>query len=336
MDILRTEGNFVTHGSKHFISTKQTIHIALGFDRNYLTPFYVVITSVFKNNPGNTIHFHVISPDLTVSERGDICAYVNSNESLISFYKVSENDIKGMVIPDGSYFTIATYYRLFFPSLMPERYEKVIYLDTDLVINGELSSLYNTDLSGMPVGVVVEKSGAKSRPDLGIYDEYVYFNAGVMLMNISEWNKQRITEKAVHFIHHYPEKIRWVDQDALNVVLQKNYYSLDSIYNVINTDIPRELPKKQYRSFLKNKIVIHYTLSENKPWYFLSGHKLRFLYHEYKKLAPAASGKKYLAIAPANIPIKTIIRSRIMEQVYNYPILLTPVRKLKKIMRQFI
>jgi lipopolysaccharide biosynthesis glycosyltransferase len=296
----------------------------------------VVITSVFRNNPESLIHFHVISPDLTTSERGDICSYISINEGLISFYKVSQKDIQGMVIPEKSYFTIATYYRLFFPSLIPARYEKVLYLDTDLVINGELSSLYNTDLLGMPVGVVVEESGVKSRPDLGIYDEYVYFNSGVMLMNIAEWNRQGITEKAIRFIHEHPEKIRWVDQDALNVVLQKNYYRLDAKYNVINTDIPRELPKKQYRSFLKNKVVIHYTLSENKPWYYFSGHKLRFLYQEYKKLAPANSGKKYLALAPANLSVKKIIRSRIMEQVYNYPVLLKPVRKLKKIMQQVI
>jgi lipopolysaccharide biosynthesis glycosyltransferase len=261
------------------------IHIALAFDKNYLTPMYVLLTSIFLNNKCN-FTFHVIATGLNKVEVNEITEFVTQNNSVIKFYKVDEIIVSNFVIPGNSYFSASTYYRIFFPVLITEKISKLLYLDTDIVVIGDLSKLYNIPVS-FPVAAVTDPK-EEERPELGIYEKGKYFNSGVLLINIEEWKKQKISKKAIAFINEFPEKIKWVDQDALNAVLINNWQQLPERYNLTFYGINKHLRKREFKTFLSDKIIIHYT-TQNKPWIEHSRNRLRYLYYYYLSKSPHAN-----------------------------------------------
>jgi len=307
------------------------IHLAAAFDQNYLTPFYVLITSIFHNNKSNTFHIHTIVTGITDTEREEIRQFVHNNKSEVSFYDIADIDLTGLVIPANSHFTIAAYYRLFFAALVPPAVEKLLYLDTDIVVVGNLADLYATEFNEQVAAAVPElNTPVKTHPRLGILEEGAYFNSGVLLINMAAWKQQKVTEKTLEFLHNNPDKIVFVDQDALNATIYKNYKKLDNRFNIIPFDIPKDLPKKKYKSFLKDKVIIHYTLSMHKPWKFTSANKFRHLYHQYKKLSPRAHEKKYTDFNLNKKSVTKFLKIRVRENMLNYPFLFDKTTRFRQ------
>src|SRR5688500_80333 len=270
-----------------------TMHFAIAFDRNFITPFYVLLTSIFLNNRKHNIVFHTIAEDLNQNEKSEIVNFVRQNNASIFFYFLDKKIVQQFTLSiDSPHITAATYYRLYFPELIPSDIDHLLYLDTDIVIIGDLGKLYQTFLGKFPVGAVADAKILK-RPDLGIETEGEYFNAGVLLINTREWKLQKVTQKAVEFLINFPEKIVLADQDALNAVLAGIWYKLDKGYNVTFYDVPRRLKEKHIKHFLKNKVIIHYT-TQNKHLLLTCTNRLRSVYHYYFQKSPRAASNKYV------------------------------------------
>lgn len=265
------------------------IHIALGFDKNYIVHVYALLTSVLHNNKGCDLHFHVIATGITNTEKSDLEHYIYVNNAKISFYQLSEELVRSkVVIPAGTHFTIATYYRIFFPSLIDPGIKKLLYIDSDVIVIGNLWELYNTNIGYCPIAAAPD-SGAELREDLGIYKKEDYFNAGVLLIDTKNWKGQNVTERVIKFLFDHPEKVKYVDQDALNATLIDNWYRISNKYNFTLLDVKLQVPSKE---LIKDVVIIHYT-SWRKPWHCLTRNKLRYLYHDYLRLSPKAYEKKY-------------------------------------------
>jgi UDP-glucose:(galactosyl)LPS alpha-1,2-glucosyltransferase len=303
---------------------KETIHLAIAFDEKFVVPFYTLATSIFQNNRYNRFHFHLLATGLSSEEQQKMQQYIETKGSGVTFYALSSKNLEHLFITDAVQNSMATYYKLFFPQLVPGNVDKLLYLDTDIVVNGDLQELYATDLGSFPVAVVPERFNNVLRPELGIDKTGIYFNAGVQLMNVSQWNKQQITEKALAFVREHPEAIFWYDQDALNAVIRENYVTLEMKYNVNTMDVPRTLSKTEYKAFVKDKVIIHYT-TESKPWNPLTRHRLRFLYFNYLRHSPR-NEKKYLVFQPTPGSIFRFLKSSLKETFFNI-IVLSKLRK---------
>jgi lipopolysaccharide biosynthesis glycosyltransferase len=292
--------------------------IAISFDQNFITPTYVFLTSVFDNNKNQKIFFHAIATGVADKDKQEIASYVQQHGADINYYAIDNQNLSDFIVPEHSYFTVATYYRLFFPSLVPAHVQKLLYIDTDTVVVGSLDKLYQTDIAPYPAAAVLDTAVA-IRPDLGVSQPGHYFNAGVLLIDINSWREQKISEKSIQFLIDYPEKIQWVDQDALNAVLYQNIYKLDSGYNVTFYDIPQELPRSKYKKFIADKYIIHYTTGLHKPWSLLGENKLRYIYHHYLRKSPRRGEKKY-KIHKVDINIASFfVKVRLLEYLYDYP-----------------
>ena len=253
------------------------IHLAISFDRNYLTPFYVLITSIFENNINVKITFHcIVKNDVTIDEKSEIKEYIEKKDCKFEIYQVDEDLISKFVITGK--WTPAVYYKMFFPILIDKSIEKLLYLDTDMLVIGNLKQLYDTDLGEFALGAVYDNY-VKIQPDLGIINEFEYFNSGMLLYNIPIWKKLNLTEKAIDFLSKYPQKIKFVDQCALNAVTISNWKRLPEKFNLLYSYIPENISKKELNEFIKDKVIIHFTLQ--RPWDFLCKNRLRFLYKYY-------------------------------------------------------
>jgi lipopolysaccharide biosynthesis glycosyltransferase len=258
------------------------IHLAISFDRNYLTPFYVLLTSILKNNSDVKITFHcIVNDDVTIFEQRAIKDYIESNHCIYQMYQVDEELIAKFVL-SGTW-TPAVYYKMFFPILVPLSVEKLLYLDTDMLVIGDLKPLFEINLDDQALGAVYDNY-VKNQPAIGILDDGNYFNSGMLLFNIPKWKELNLSEKAIDFLAQFPEKIKFVDQCALNAVSVGHWLRLPEKFNLLYSYIPQHISRKELNEFIQDKIVIHFTLQ--RPWHFLCENRLRNLYKYYYNLSP--------------------------------------------------
>lgn len=317
----------------NFVSQKENVHLAIAFDNNYSTLCYVLLTSIFENNRTTKFCIHAIATDVAEVEKQEIKEFVTRSSNEIQFYTIPKEAVTGTAILKNSHITIAAYYRLFFPSLVPAGIKKLLYLDVDIIVIDNLEELYNTDISPYAVGAVVD-SNMGLRPELGIRKENSYFNSGVLLINTEVWHQENITQKAFAFLQQHPEKIRYEDQDALNGVLVDKWFSLNKKYNITKFDIPAALQQKDYKTFLSDKVIIHYTNGRDKPWRILNKNKLRFLYYEYLKKSPRKFEPMYKDLKLKPNIIYHFCKIRMAEFLLSYPLLYQATKKANFYIRE--
>jgi lipopolysaccharide biosynthesis glycosyltransferase len=161
----------------------------------------------------------------------------------------------------------ATYYRLAVPQVL--EVERFLYVDADTLCDVDVSELEALDMGQFPAGWVPEAPlpGAVDRvvaEQLGNRADEYYFNAGVQLINVAEWRRQKITEQAMEYIiKHRP---MFHDQSALNYVLHGNVLTLDAKYNCMSN------MRENWPSLLPShgdvEKLVHF-LDYPKPWDFL-------------------------------------------------------------------
>lgn len=241
---------------------KKIIPIFLATDDNYAKYLAVALKSIITN--ANTRDYfykvYVLETDLDkkfLESFKDICGDVASVE-----YVNVKNQIKlfesRLTLRD--YYTYTTYYRVFISEMFPE-YDKAIYLDCDLVVNGDISRLFNTNLGNNLVGAIQEEvmfineHFFRYAPlNLGV-STLKYFNAGVLVMNLKEFRNQDIYNKFINLIMEKQFPVAQ-DQDYLNVLCKGKVRYLPYSWNKtpINVGIICAKPN-----------LVHYKLGF-KPW----------------------------------------------------------------------
>lgn len=158
------------------------------------------------------------------------------------------------------YYSKSTYYRLFIPDLFPEL-SKALYLDSDVVVQGDVSQLYDTQLgenlvAAVPDGIVntVKDLGRYATNRLKVTSPRHYFNAGVLLMNLDAMRRCRLSDVFLKLLQQVTFRVAQ-DQDYLNVICRNRVTYLGYEWNTMPTGIHAETPK-----------LIHYNL-DSKPWH---------------------------------------------------------------------
>ena len=205
----------------------QEIPVCFATDDNYIPFLAVAITSLLDNaSKSNFYRIFVLTTNLKQENIDSILKHQTENSSIEFISLAKELDkIQGM-FHLRDYYSKETYYRIFIPNLFPQ-YDKVIYLDCDITVLGDISQLYNTQIHGYFVGAVQEEV-MQTYEVFGNYVEQAdginrknYFNAGILLINCRRWRNQLIAERFVDLLNRY--KFRVVqDEDYLNVLCKGN------------------------------------------------------------------------------------------------------------------
>ncbi|MBE5817769.1 MAG: glycosyltransferase family 8 protein [Clostridiales bacterium] len=259
---------------------KREIPIFFSTDDNYIPYLDVAIRSLIANASKDHEYRIIV---LNTGLNPNSISKIKLNEVPgfnIEFIDISStlNTIKSK-LKNVYHFSIVTYYRLFIASMF-KQYEKVIYLDCDLVVLGDISKLYSIDLKDNILGAVpdqfVQRTNAfraYATTALGV-DPDVYVNAGVLLINLNEFRKCKIEEKFIHLISQYDFDLLDPDQAYLN------YLCFGKIHLLPNGWNKEPLPL----SCEGDKHLVHYALYK-KPWQYddvIDGEYFWF----YAKLSP--------------------------------------------------
>jgi len=241
------------------------IPIFFATDNNYIPFLSVAIKSIILNaNLNFNYEINILSEKISKKNIRKIKKLENKNFK-INFVNLSPYIKKIRIRLKNTlrdYYTEAIFYRIFIASLYPS-YNKAIYLDCDLVVNSDISKLFEQNIDEYILGVVSDDVIA-ANPDFRIYAkegvgiEYQkYFNSGVLLINLDKFRSERIKEKFIYYLVKYNFQTAAPDQDYLNVICKNNVKFLDKGWNTMSV-------KENKR---KNLYIIHYN-NFKKPWYY--------------------------------------------------------------------
>lgn len=247
-------------------STK-TVPVFFACDDNYVKYLMVVIRSLIDNSSiAYDYKIYVLHTNVTEENKNKVYAMQTSNV-FVDFVDVSGELAKiEKKLSVRDYYSLTTYYRIFIADMFPQ-YDKVIYLDSDIVLNRDIADMYKYNLGTNYVGATRDYLVANT--DLfGDYVENVlgisrsaYFNAGVLIINAKAYRKNHLKRQFVDLLNTYTFVVAQ-DQDYLNVLCRDKILWIDSKWNVQMSE-PAERPY--------NKIgLVHYNFAQ-KPWHVKTG-----------------------------------------------------------------
>lgn len=153
------------------------------------------------------------------------------------------------------------YYRAFIPMLFP-LYKKAIYIDSDVILRGDIGELFDIELGDNALSATIDKKVA----DIPEFRDYVgnalgipcqeYVNSGVQVMDLKKMRKMKYLSTMINLMHEYDADLVAPDQDYLNVILRGKILPLDSVWNA---EPVKDLPR--------NVKLVHFNLF-NKPWHY--------------------------------------------------------------------
>ncbi len=263
------------------------IHIACAADNKYIQHTVVMLTSLFENNKENQIHIHFFSADFSTENENKVKETVFKYQQLFTFYPLNASLFKDCYVSD--HVSFATYYRIVIPDFLIHQTNKVLYLDTDIVVCENLKPLWDINIENYTIGAVNEiNDEGPSR--LGFDEKYKYFNAGILLINAKTWVAENFKDTLFKYIKTHFNKLTFWDQDALNanlynkrLIIDPKWNQLSSVFEVNNTTLLAYYSTSEIKQLKQFPAIIHFSGS-SKPWDLLNIHPFKSIYYKYLKL----------------------------------------------------
>ncbi|MCD7813359.1 MAG: glycosyltransferase family 8 protein [Lachnospiraceae bacterium] len=247
-----------------------TIPIFFTTDENYAPWLDCAIRSMEEHaSEAYRYQIIVLHQDLTKESQDKIASGVHTPFEIC--FVPMERELAGITDRTENrlrcdYFTLTIYFRLFIADRFPE-YDKGIYLDSDIVVPGDISELYQVELGDNIIGACADRSIAPV-PELVEYVENAvgipidqYINSGILLMNLKKMREVGFCDHFLRLLHTFHFDCLAPDQDYINAMCSGKIVYLDETWDVMppmggekNEVLPAARPK-----------LIHYNLFQ-KPW----------------------------------------------------------------------
>ena len=267
---------------------KNPINICLSFDEKYAQHAAVTMVSLMKNCSQN-IHFYIIDsePSGITESRSKIVKLVEMYGAKISFRTIDLSVFKGFPVwqpMQDSPNKYVPYYRLCLADLLPE-IERIIYLDTDIVVQGDIAKLYNIELTEEQlIAGVNDMDSGELKENISTS---AYINSGVILFNLATIRrfKLNIVKESINILQQLGDRMSLnIDQDLINIIFNKRIKLLDISWNAQSVGTPRGF-KLGYDDKSIEKNIIHF-IASHKPWMFNCKSGYQHLYFRYLSYTP--------------------------------------------------
>lgn len=241
------------------------IPVFFAVDNGYCPFLAVAIQSLIDNSSAdNRYLIKILNTDISNENKRRIAKYERDNVDIefvdLNYYIQKVKD----KLYTRDYYSKTTYFRLFLPNLYPQ-YDKVLYLDSDIVILDDIAKLYNiepgTDLvAAAPDDIIQfnEVFQVYAEKVVGVADYRRYFNAGVLLMNLHEMRRFRFQEKFIYSLDRITFAVAQ-DQDYLNRLCKGRVKLIERTWN--------RMPIEDSKIRTEDVKLVHYNLAF-KPWHF--------------------------------------------------------------------
>jgi len=253
-----------------------TIHIAFCVDRRNLLQVGVVIDSILERlGDGDPLVFHVIYDGAGHLARGLLSRRRLAPHKL-HLVPASDHPFGELRLLD--HVTAVALLKLRLGELLPD-VGRVLYLDADTLVLSDLRPLLSHPLGQAVVGGVADYgllAAAEHERQLGVEDhrqhirealgwdpdDFAYINSGVLLLDLEALRREGFAERASRLVLDHPERFRWRDQDAINLLLAGRILFLDSRWNAMVWHLERE----ERRHFARPGERMVAELQRRDPW----------------------------------------------------------------------
>lgn len=269
----------------HPAFSENNVPVVFAADDSYSPMFAAALQSLMDHSTSeNNYDVVLIGTNISKDNKSKLLSMTQQKKNvLLRFYDpgilIQNYDLKA-----NAHITKETYYRFLIQTILPD-YDKVLYLDSDLIINADVADLYHKDISDYMLAAARDPDFLGQingqNPDAMEYvrstflmkDPYNYFQAGVILFNEKKMREAYSLEEWLKFATH---PYRYNDQDVLNLYCENKVYYLDMAWNFI-TDCnhervskvivysPDEI-QKAYATARRSPKIIHYA-GFKKPWH---------------------------------------------------------------------
>ena len=274
-------------------------HVTCSTDDNYLQHCVTMLCSLYENNKELDMVVHILVDSLSQESRNVITNLSKRYGNSAVFYDIKPEMLENIQLNDvmlngKKMYSIATYYRMFLPSLLPETVEKILYLDCDVIVLSDVSELYEMNMSGYGVAAVKDASPYDSyhRFKMGLALQHSAFCAGVMMINLKYWRENDSQRQLLTYATRQWENVYMQDQDALNFVFRDHWMQLPYKWGKTPLSIaPIDHSQKWFdiKEYADKPCIYHYA-AHAKPWLDVWYPDRRF-YWEYLKLSEFPSPK---------------------------------------------
>ncbi|HVT27087.1 MAG TPA: glycosyltransferase family 8 protein [Lacipirellulaceae bacterium] len=268
--------------------------VVLAADERFALPLAVTVRSALENLAANrTLRLFVLDGGFRDETKQRLERSWQLDRCEISWTAVDPAVLA--VAPVSGHANVVNYFRVLTPWLLPSNVQRVIYLDADLVVNTDLTRLWESSFDGQ-LCLAVQDSAApyfdallamdnyqycrrhlgSATPvanyrDLGLNPRGAYFNSGVMLLDLAAWRAKKIPQRLLACLAKNKPHIRWWDQYALNVVLADSWGFLDPRWNqqshiyVYPTWSQSPYDRESFQRLRDEPWIVHFT-TRYKPW----------------------------------------------------------------------
>ena len=258
------------------------IPVVFCFDKRIILGASVAIKSLIDCAKEDTIYdIRIFHSDLNIKNQNNIKKLAENTKHKIAFHYIDSNLFKNAPHNNKSW-TELVYYRLLIPEILNE-YDKVIYSDVDVLFKGDLSEVYNIDLTGYEIAAVPVELNRENEMICHKYfpentNDKIYISSFIV-MNSKLMREEKTVDRFFETIKNFGSRLKYFDLDVLNITCDK-IFPLDFRYGTFQSIIYNDdVTKAQEYGFLKgiysveelesaqkNTVMVHYAGRCGKPW----------------------------------------------------------------------
>lgn len=257
-------------------------NIAYAPDDKYINQTIVSMVSAVENNKEHEIEFIIIYSKLSEESVDKLNSVKNCKLRLL---QIDESIFSSL--PLSHWVTVQAWFRIKLPDMCPDL-DKILYLDCDTLILGDLSELFHTDLNEKYLAGVKDVWGVNKYCKRLNMTSGVYVNSGMLLFNAEYCRQEKFFDKIVDFANNNAKIIDFCDQDSINKIADEKKIVLHPKFNFMDTwwkggyyeFIGKE--EEDYLNAKENPVIAH--LTGLKPAFKGCGNKFKDNWWEYAKL----------------------------------------------------
>lgn len=270
----------------------------------------------------------ILERDISNDNKRKIVSCVKQDNISIRFYNPS-NLFQGVNLHiSHDYFKEECYYRVASPAIF-NTYRRVIFTDLDLILQDDISKLYDFDLQGNAIAAAIEpvwreiydtnyvisenKIRDYTNEVLGLTNPYDYFNTGVCIFDVEQCNKENLFNNIVSLINK--NKFIYQEQCAINVYFRERITKLPPVWNFeLIPELHVSDNYTQYREFEDNAHLLHY-LGKRKPWNDPQAYRAESWW-SYARLSPFYEIILYNMVAQRSVNLNSVRRVKDISSIY--------------------
>lgn len=268
-------------------------------DNNYVWLMGISTISLFENNKHmDDLKVYLLGENISQENKDELKKIGDKYGRDVEVIDVPKLNIPPSLI--SARWPLSAFTRLFSGQILPADVDKVLYLDCDTIVTGDISELDNVMFDGNIAMGVKDCISGTYKKNVGLDENSPYVNAGVILFDMNALRKMNINEKIETYMKRYVKLINYADQDILNGMFEGCIGELNPKFDVMTIDVvhtyeeinklrrPTNFYKKEELDSAKlTPAIIHYTTNMRvvRPWFSNTDHPF------------AGEFKKYMAMS---------------------------------------